>query len=109
MKRKNRSSIIDTKEELIKNFSREQMEIYNYHKSKFSYINPTLYPVISEDKELRFLENGCNILEKIFKFEVVVALIIGTVIVMSNGLPTKNDSTVNYKQEIASVEYDVKF
>lgn len=85
------------------------MEIYNYHKSKFSYINPTLYPVISEDKELRFLENGCNILEKIFKFEVVVALIIGTVIVMSNGLPTKNDSTVNYKQEIASVEYDVKF
>ena len=109
MKRKKRSSIIDTKEELIKNFSREQMEIYNYHKSKVSYINPTLYPVISEDKEIRFLENGCNILEKIFKFEVVVALIIGTVIVMSNGLPTKNDSTVNYKQEIASVEYDVKF
>ena len=108
MKRKKRSSIIDTKEELIKNFSREQMEIYNYHKSKFSYVDPTLYPVVSEDRELRFLENGCNLLEKILKFEVVVALVVGTVIVMANGFPLKQDSAVNYKQASATVEYDAK-
>ena len=50
-----------------------------------------------------------KVAEKIFKIEVVVALIIGTVILMSNGLSTENDSTVNYKQEIATIEYDVKF
>lgn len=108
MKRKNRSSIIDTKEELIKNFSREQMEIYNRYKSKFTYVDPNLYPTVSNDREIRFLENGCKLLEKVLKVEIVAALIVGTIILMTNDTPKANNKTVTYKSASVVVDYNSK-
>lgn len=102
-----KSSIIDTKEELIKNFSKEQMEIYNYYLNKFSKDDAKKYPAVIEDREIRFLENGCKILEKVLKVEVVVALLVGTFIFMIGGMPEKADTTVKY-DEISVVEYQLK-
>ena len=106
MKRKNRSSIIDTKEELIKNFSREQMDIYNRYKSKFTYVDPNLYPIVNGDKEIRFLENGCKLLEKVLKVEIVVALVVGTFILMTNDTVKEQDKTVTYKSASIVVDYN---
>lgn len=108
MKRKKRSSIIDTKDELIKNFSREQMEIYNRYKSKFTYVDPNLYPTVSNDREIRFLENGCNLLEKVLKVEIVVALIVGTFVLMVNDTPSQKAQTITYKSASVVTEYDSK-
>ena len=82
---KNKSNLINTKDELIKNFSKEQLEIYNYYKSKFSYADKELYPVVKEDRELLFLENSYKVLTNILKAEVVIALIIITVMFMFGG------------------------
>lgn len=103
--KKEKSSIIDTKEELIKNFSKEQMEIYNYYKSQFSYNDNALIPVQKEDKELMMLEKSCDILSTIFKVQLVITLIIVTCIVMFNGFPN-TDTQVKYKQASISFEVD---
>lgn len=105
---KKESNIIDTKENLIKNFSKEQMEIYNYYKSQFSYVDKELYPTIKEDKELIFLEKGCNILSSILKVELVLTLIIVTFVVMFNGIPNNNEPSIKYKQASISEEYNTK-
>ena len=93
---KNKSNLIDTKEELIKNFSKEQMEIYNYYKSKFSYANEELYPVVKEDKELVFLENTYSVLKTIFKAEIVISLLVVTFVFIFTGTPKQQ---IQYKQK----------
>jgi hypothetical protein len=103
---KKESNMIDTKDELIKNFSKEQMEIYNYYKSQFSYSDTELYPVVKKDKEMMFLENGCNILSSILKVEVVLALIVVTFVVIFNGIPNNEKSQVKYKQASIVEEID---
>ena len=92
---KKESNLIDTKDELIKNFSKEQLEIYEFYKSKFSYADKDLYPVVKKDKELAFLENGCKLLTKVLKAEIVIALVVFTVMFMFKGF-SKPD--IQYKQ-----------
>lgn len=104
---KKESNMISTKDELIKNFSKEQMEIYNYYKSKFSYSDQALVPAQKEDKELIFLEKGCNVLSVIFKAELVLTLLVVTFVVMFNGFPGDSQSQVKYKE--ASISTEIKY
>ena len=73
---KKESNLIDTKEELIKNFTEEQMEIYEYYKSKFSYTDEQLYPTVKEDKEMMRLEKTYQVLQVIFKVEVFASIFV---------------------------------
>lgn len=79
---KNESNLIDTKEELLKNFNEEQMKIYNYYKSKFSYANEELYPITREDKEMILLEKTCKILKSVLKYEAILSFFVITFMVM---------------------------
>ncbi len=96
---KKESNIISTKDELVKNFSKEQMDIYNYYKSKFSYANEELYPVVKEDKEMLVLENTYKVLKKIFKAEVIASLIIVTFVFIFNGAPK---SETQYRKAVSA-------
>ena len=82
---KKESNLISTKDELIKNFSEEQMELYNYYKSKFSYANEELYPTVREDKEMIFLEKTYKVLSVVFKTELVISLILATCVFVFGG------------------------
>ena len=103
---KKKSNLIDTKDELIKNFSKEQLDIYNYYKSKFSYTDKELYPVVKKDRELAFLENSYKILTNILKAEIVIALIIFTAIFIFTGSskPDVQYEKVSIKKVISSTE-----
>ena len=79
---KKESKLIDTKEELLKNFSEEQMEIYNYYKNQFSYANEELYPVTKEDKKMILLEKTYKVMAGILKAEVAVSLLVVTFVFM---------------------------
>lgn len=102
---KKESNIISTKDELIKNFSKEQMEIYNYYKSKFSYANEELYPVVKEDKEMVTLENTYKLLKTIFKYEVIITLAIVSFVFIFNKTP---NSQIQFKEAYSIQDIDVK-
>ena len=102
-----KSNSIDTKEKLMENFSKEQMEIYNYYLNKYSKNDVSLYPVVGEDKELRFLENGCSLLTKILKVEVVLGLIVATCIFMFGGFGKENQ--IKYKRATNPIEIEIKY
>jgi len=104
---KENSNLISTKDELIKNFSEEQMKIYNYYKSKFSYANEELYPVVKEDKEMVVLEKVYNTLSVIFKAEIVVALAISTFVFVFGGTP-KSQIQYTRNPNTSSVYYEIK-
>ena len=99
---------ISTKDKLIKNFSKEQMEIYNYYKNKFENNDEELYPIVSEDKELTFLENSCKIFTKILKVEIVMGLLIATFVFMFGGISNKN-TQIKYKGQINPVQIHIKY
>lgn len=99
-----KSNMISTKDELIRSFSKEQMEIYNYYKSKFCYSDQALVPMEKEDRELAILEKGCKILKIILKAEIVLGLAIATFVIMFNGFPKNTKSPVSYKQAAISTE-----
>lgn len=86
---KEKSNLISTKDELIRNFNKEQMEIYEYYKSKFSYANEELYPTVKEDKEMIFLENTYKVLSIVFKTEIVISLVLATCVFIFGGAPKK--------------------
>lgn len=101
-----KSNLNSTKDELIKNFSKEQLEVYNYYKSKFSYSGTELITVNKEDKEIAFLENSCSVLKTIFKVELVFALIILTFAIIFDIFPETEKTDSNYEQiAIIQTEY----
>lgn len=104
---KEKSNLINTKEKLIENFSKEQMEIYNYYINKYSENDENLYPAVVEDKELKFLENGCSFLTKILKVEVVLGLIVATCIFMFGGFGKENQ--IKYKRATNPIEIEIKY
>ena len=79
------SNLISTKDELIKNFNEEQMQIYEYYKNKFSYANEELYPTVKEDKEMIILEKTYKLLSVVFKTELVISLILATCVFVFGG------------------------
>ena len=93
---KKESNIIDTKDNMIKNFTKEQMEIYEYYKKQFVCADNESYPVVQNDKEMVLLEKSYNILKTIFKVETVLALIIVTSMIIFNGF-SANKSQIKYK------------
>lgn len=104
---KEKSNLINTKEKLLKNFSKEQMEIYNYYINKYSKSDEEFYPAVIEDKELKLLENGCSFLTKILKVEVVLGLIVATCIFMFGGFGKENQ--IKYKRAINPIEIEIKY
>ena len=104
---KEKSNLINTKEKLIENFSKEQMEIYNYYINKYSENDENLYPAVVEDKELKFLESGCSFLTKILKVEVVLGLIVATCIFMFGGFGKENQ--IKYKRATNPIEIEIKY
>lgn len=97
---------ISTKDELIKNFTPEQMEIYNYYINKFNNKDQTSL-ILAEDKEMLSYEKGCKILEKVLKAEVVVGLIVVTLVFMFGGF--KSGPQVKYKAASSSIVFDVDY
>ena len=47
---KEESNLIDTKENIVKKFTKEQMDIYNYYKKQFENSDNAIYPIAQEDK-----------------------------------------------------------
>ena len=97
---------ITTKDDIVKNFNQKELEVYNYYKSKFSYQGTELVPVYKEDKEITFLENGCNFLQVAFKVEAVVALVIFTFAFVFDFSPkafttVKNSDNISYEQRLS--------
>ena len=84
------------KENIIKDFTKEQMDIYNYYRKQFEKNDSTNYPIAQEDKEIMALEKSYKMLKSIFKIETVLALIIFTVMFLFNGFPF-NKSQIKYK------------
>ena len=110
MKRK--SNLNSTKDDLIKNFNQQQLEIYNYYKSKFSYSGTELITTDKQDREIGLLENSYNVLKAIFKAEIVMALIIFTFAIIFDIFP-ENSSTEKEQEYVASstvqgIEYSYK-
>lgn len=96
---KKESNLNSTKDDLIKSFNQQQLEVYNYYKSKFSYSGTEL---ITTDKELTFLENGYSVLKTIFRVELIFALIILTFAIMFDVFPEDSNTDTKYEQ-IASI------
>ena len=46
---KKESNLIDTKDNMIKNFTKEQMEIYEYYKKQFVCADNESYPVVQNE------------------------------------------------------------
>ena len=91
---KKEKNLISTKDKLIENFTPEQLEIFEFYKSKFSY-NDELLPVEENDKELMFMEKTYGILKILFKAELFFALIIVTFFTIFNLIPdTKKSETL---------------
>lgn len=99
---KENSNLIDTKDEIINNFTEEQKRIYEYYKNQFSYPNNELYP-IEKDKEILVLEKSYKVLKTVLKFETVLVLIIITIMCFVNGFPN-NKASVKYKSAIVNTE-----
>ncbi len=93
---KEESNLIDTKENIVKKFTKEQMDIYNYYKKQFENSDNAIYPIAQEDKEILALEKSYNILKAIFKVETVLVLIIVTSMILFNGFSV-NKSQIKYK------------
>ena len=108
MKRK--SNLNNTKDDLIKNFNQQQLELYNYYKSKFSYTGTELITTNKADKEITFLENGYSALKAIFKVELIFALIIFTFAILFDAFPESSNNDKDQKY-VASVteEYDYSY
>mgnify|MGYP006864513949 CR=1 FL=1 len=98
---KKKSNLNSTKDDLIKNFNQQQLEIYNYYKSKFSYTGTELITIDKDDKEITFLENGYSALKSIFKVELVFALIIFTFAIIFDIFP-ENSSNNKGQEYVAS-------
>lgn len=90
---KKEKNLISTKDELVKNFTPEQLEIFEYYKSKLSYND--LVPV-KEDNELIFMEKTYGVLQKVFKIEMVFALIVATIVVISSVTSNKEEPQLKY-------------
>lgn len=100
---------ISTKDELIKNFTDEQLAIYNYYLSKYNAGSNTSSSstslIVADDKQVQMLEKGCKILEKVLKAEVVVGLIVVTLVFVFGG--NSKAPEVKYKTASTSIYFDI--
>ena len=85
---KKESSIIDTKEKPINNFSKEH------------------YLIEKEDRQIMRLEKTCNVLSTVLKLEMAITLVVVTFAFIFNGFPNDVELTEKYKRESASIEVD---
>lgn len=97
---KKEKNLISTKDKLIENFTPEQLEIFEYYKSKFSY-NDELLP-IKEDKELIFMEKTYGILKILFKAELILALVIVTFVGLFSIVPNEKNAN-NSEDDVAII------
>lgn len=95
MKRKN--NVIDTKEHPIKNFSKEELERYDYYKNQLNYSDNECLALIKEDRAIETLEKSCNILTSIAKIQAVITLILLTFAFMYDVFPNDN-ARIRYQQ-----------
>lgn len=102
---KKENNLISTKDKLIENFTAEQLEIFEFYKSQFSY-NDKLLPVEKEDKELVFMEKTYNILQNIFKVEVILTLLVVTFAVIFYIIPENKEAQVKYGTLLTVYEED---
>ena len=96
---------ISTKDELIKNFSKEQLEIYNYYINYFNE-RDKLYPTVKENTEIEVYEKSYKILKNVLKAEVVLGLVIASIVFVSGNFNKK--TTFRYQHTsnpTAYVEY----
>lgn len=88
MERKN--NIIDTKENSKKNFSKTELEKYNYYKNQYECSDEECYALIKEDRAIKTLDKACNILTTIVKVQAVVTLALLTFAFMYDIFPNNN-------------------
>lgn len=96
---------ISTKDELIKNFSKEQLDIYNYYINYFNE-RDKLYPTVQDNKEIEVYEKSYKILKNVLKAEIVLGLIVASIVFISGNFNKK--STFKYQStssKTACVEY----
>jgi hypothetical protein len=93
---------ISTKDELIKNFSKEQLEIYNYYINYFNE-RDKLYPTVQENKEIEVYEKSYKILKTVLKAELVLGLVIASIVFVSGSF--NKQSTFKYKSNSTHISY----
>ena len=93
---------ISTKDELIKNFSKEQLDIYNYYINYFNE-RDKLYPTVQNNKDIEVYEKSYKILKTVLKAELVLGLVIASIVFISGSFGKQ--STFKYQSASAHTSY----
>lgn len=92
------NNVIDTKDNPMKNFSKEDMKNYNYYKNALTLSEKDIYALVKEDREIQRLEKTCDILGAALKVEAVITLVVLTFAVIFNGFPSTKQVEKEYKK-----------
>lgn len=96
--------IIDTKEN-SKNFSKVELEKYNYYKSQYECSDEECYALIKEDRSIKVLEKACNILSTIVKVQAVITLALLTFAFVYDVFP---NNTIKFEYQELSVHSEIE-
>ena len=103
MERKN--NIIDTKENSKKNFSKAELEKYDYYKDQLNCSDKECYALIKEDRAIKRIEKTYNALTTMLKVQVVITLSLLTFAFIYDAFPSGN---IKYNHKEVSISKEIE-